>query len=323
METNTAPQDSQDDDSDALETPDNVISAVNPAKQAELDAVKPAKKTLKQKLAKFNLYLLLFVFILFVAGAITVITYFQSKKADNTAVISTQTLDQKSLDQIASSDTTVGDPKQLLSVQSNAVFAGKVLVRDTLEVAGGIQVTGPVTLSGLTVTGKANLDETQVSRNLAVAGDTAVQGALTVARSLQVNGGGTFSGPVSVPQLTVTNLQINADLVLTNHITAGGPSPSRTVGPALGSGGTASVNGSDTAGTIGINTGNGPPAGCFINVNFAKRYDGVPRVIISPVGADAGGLSHYVTRTTAGFSVCVASAPPSGASFAFDYFVVN
>lgn len=329
METNTAnnKQDDDDDDVDSLESPDTgVIDATGGKKLGGDSADEPyklPKKKLKDKLARFNLYLLLFVFIIIVAVAVTVITYFASKKAETSATISSQTLDKKALDTLANSDATVGDPKQVLSVQSNAVFAGKVLVRDTLEVAGGIQVSGPVTLVGLTVSGKTNLDETQVSKNLAVAGDLAVQGGLTVQKSITVNGGGTFSGPLSAPQITVSNIQLNGDLILTHHIIAGGPTPNRTGGPALGSGGSASVSGSDTSGTVTINTGSGAPAGCFATINFAQKYNSIPRVNITPVGSDAGTLDYYVTRNTTSFSICDSTAPPSGASFAFDYFVVD
>jgi len=40
-------------------------------------------------------------------------------------------------------------------------------------------------------------------------------------------------------------------------------------------------------------------------------------------GAEAGALDYYVTRTSGSFSICDASAPPSGVSFGFDYFVVD
>ena len=328
MEQKPAGASAEEDDIDALETPEpgasQVIDATGGSTAGKTaEDYKPPKKSLKQKLSRYNIYLLIFIFIVIIAIGITVLTYFASKKADTKSTVSSQTLDKKALDQLANTDATVGDPKQILSVQSNAVFAGKVLVRDTLEVAGGIQVTGPVTLSGLTVTGKVNLDDTQVSKNLAVAGDLGVQGGATVQKSLQVNGTGTFNGALSAPQITITTLQLNGDLVLTHHITIGGPTPSRASGTALGSGGSASVSGSDTSGTATINTGSGAPAGCFISVNFAQKFNSIPRVIVTPVGSDAGALNYYVTRTTAGFSICDATAPPAGISFAFDYFVVD
>lgn len=332
------PAGAEEDDDDSLESPEPVIAGTVEATSAAAGVVdatggaaanntaddyKPPKKSLKQKLARYNIYLLIFIFIIIIAIGITVLTYFASKKADTKSTISSQTLDKKALDQLANTNATVGDPKQILSVQSNAVFAGKVLVRDTLEVAGGIQVTGPVTLSGLTVSGKTNLDETQVSKNLAVASDLGVQGGVTIQKSLQVTGTGTFSGALSAAQITVTAIQLNGDLVLTHHLTIGGPSPGRTSGAALGSGGSASVSGSDSSGTATINTGSGALAGCFITVTFAQKFNNVPRVIVTAVGSDAGALAYYVTRTTNSFNICDATAPPAGASFAFDYFVVD
>jgi hypothetical protein len=99
--------------------------------------------------------------------------------------------------------------------------------------------------------------------------------------------------------------------------------PGRTQGNALGGGGTSSVGGSDTAGSITINTGSNPSAGCFITVNFAAKFSGTPRVVISPVDAPAGGLAYYVTRNISSFSVCSNNAPAANASFGFDYIVFD
>src|SRR4029077_15019876 len=104
-----------------------------------------------------------------------------------------------------------------------------------------------------------------------------------VAKSLQVNSSGSFSGPLSAPQITTNSLQLNGDLVLTHHISAGGATPSRSNGTALGSGGTSSVSGSDTSGSITINTGSGPGPGCLISVNFAANVNSTAQVSISPV----------------------------------------
>lgn len=277
----------------------------------------------KKLMRVLNIYLLLFLLILIVAGVIIGVAYFQSKKQSSSGVVQSQNLSQKTLEQLASSDAQVGDAKQVLNVQSNAVFAGKVLVRDSLEVAGSIQVGGAVTLTNLRVTGTTNFDQTQISKNLSVGGDAAIQGSVTVQRSLQVNGGGTFNGPVAAPQITTSIFQLNGDLTLTHHIIAGGPTPSRSNGNALGSGGTSSVSGSDTSGTLSINTGSGPGTGCFATITFAQKYNSTPHVIVTPVGANAGALDYYVTRTSSSFSVCDTTAPPAGVSFGFDYFVVD
>lgn len=271
---------------------------------------------------RINVYLLLFILLLAIAGAIILITFLASKKDQNNTV-KTQSLTDSTLKQLATSDVTVGQPKQILRVQGNAIFAGKVLVNDSLEVAGPIKVGGSLSVPGITVSGNSLFEQLQISKNLAVAGDTSLQGQLSVQKGLSVSGGGTFSGTLTAPALTVTTLQLNGALTLTKHISIGGSTPGRDNGPALGGGGTVAVSGSDTAGSLNINTGSGPSAGCFATVNFTQRYNSTPRVQVTPVGASAGLTGYYVTRSTSGFSVCAANNPPANASFGFDYFVVE
>ena len=306
----------------------------NAARPATLDAtstggdspvVKPPEPVhgLKKLMRVLNIYLLLFVFVLVIAGVIIGVAYFQSKKQSSNGVVQSQNLTQKALDQLANSDTQVGDAKQVLNVQSNAVFAGKILVRDSLEVAGSVQVGGTTTLASLTVSGASNLEQAQVTKNISVGGDASIQGSVTISKSMQVNGGGTFNGPLAAPQITTSVFQLNGDLTLTHHIIAGGSTPARSNGPALGSGGTSSVSGSDTSGTLSVNTGNGAGAGCFATITFTQKYTGTPHVSVTPVGPDAGALDYYVTRNSSSFSICDATTPPTGASFGFDYFVVD
>jgi cytoskeletal protein CcmA (bactofilin family) len=324
----------EQDDVDALETPEptsggesassEVTDATSSSVPKSSDPLPPPPKPgLKQRLKKFNLYLLMFALILVVAGGIVTIAYFQSKKAQSSSTIKTQTLTNDLLNQLATSDATVGSNQQILKVESSAIFAGKVLVRGGLDVAGNLQIGGTVSLANIAVSGTAQFAKAEVNDNLSVAGDAAVQGGETIAKSLQVSGGGSFGGAVTAPQITTSSLQLNGDLVLTHHLTVGGGTPSRSNGTALGSGGTAAVSGSDTGGTVTINTGTGAAAGCFITINFTQKYNSTPRILITPVGSSAGSLAYYVNRSSSSFSICDASPPPTGASFGFDYFVFN
>lgn len=340
-ETETQPPAEEQVDVNALETPENdtnaleepgdgsreVIDATDSSGQksaSDLQPEPPKKQSgIKAFTQRFNIYLLLFVFILAIAGIIIVVAYFQSKKASTTSTIKTQDLTQAALEQVANSDATVGNSQQILNVQSSAVFAGKVLVREGLEVAGNLQIGGTVAVNNLTVSGSSQFGQVQINKDLAVAGDSGFQGSVTVAKSLQVNGGGNFAGPVTAPQITTSVLQINGDLVFTKHLVAGGPTPGRSSGSALGSGGSVSISGSDTAGTVSINTGGSPPAGCFVTVNFTSRYNSIPHILLTPVGSSGGSIDYYVNRTTSSFSICDSTSPPAGSSFGFDYFVID
>lgn len=304
------------------ETPGNSLASETPAHEP---GKKSSKKPtgLKKLRQRFNILILMFGLIVVVAIGIIFVAYSESQKSSGTATLPTQSVSQSTLEQLANNDATVGSNKSILNVESSAVFAGQVLVKQDLQVAGNLQIGGTVALSNITVAGTSQLGQVSVSKNLAVTGDTAVQGSSTIAKSLQVSSSGTFGGPLSAPQIITSSLQLNGDLVLTHHITIGGSTPNRTDGSALGNGGSASVSGSDTAGSVTINTGGGPPAGCFMTVSFTSSFGSTPYVVVSPIGSAAGGLSYYVNVSTTDFSICDASTPPAGASFSFDYFVVG
>jgi cytoskeletal protein CcmA (bactofilin family) len=281
------------------------------------------KPGLKHRLTHVNIYLTVFCLLIVGTAALGGFLYLNSKQAKQSAdTLSSQSLSSSSLSELANSGVSVGDPKQVLTVQSNSIFSGKVLVRQDLEVAGRLLVGSSLSLTGITVSGQSKFDDVQVTKDLAVTGNAAIQGKLSL-RNLAVTGDGNFGGTVTASQLVANNLTLNGNVTLTHHLIAGGATPSRSNGGALGSGGTSTVSGSDTAGSITVNSGGSPSAGCFITVNFTQKYNSVPRIIITPVGAAAANVGYYVSRTTSSFSVCGTSPAPAGQNFGFDYMVIE
>lgn len=302
--------------------------SVQAAKAADIKAAEDpsAKKVspIKKFFRKVNVYFLIFVLIVVVAGVITVVNYLNSQKAPEEPNIATQSLTQDALKQLANTDATVGSASQTLNIQGNAIIAGQTLTRGNLNVAGNFQSGGPITAPSITTSGAANLGTIQTN-NLQVATDVAIQGKTTV-RDLNVAGTTSFSGAVTASEITVSQLILsgNAVLRIPNHISFTGPSPGRSINAGvLGSGGSASINGSDTTGTVNINTGGSPQPGCFVQITFAQKFSNQPHVLVSPVGAGAGQLQYYVDRNQSGFSICTNNAAPANQAFAFDYFVTN
>lgn len=234
----------------------------------------------------------------------------------------TQSLTDQQIAELKGSTTLVGDAEQLLDVQSNSVFEGQVLVRKDLEVAGTVKVGGSLDLPAITVGGRSSLGQLEVSKNLTVAGTTTLQG-LTVRRDVTVAGSASISGSLSAGQLSINTLRLNGDLGINRHINVSGGVPGKTNGSALGAGGTASVNGADTAGTITANTGSNPPAGCFLTVKFTRSFSSTPHVVISPANSSAAGLHYYANRSTTGFSVCTTSSPSPSKTYVFDYVAID
>lgn len=315
---------------DALSrTPDDLdqeqsAQATNTASTDDPNAKKlsPIKKFFR----KVNLYFLIFILLVVVAAAVTVVNYLNSTKPAPTVDIATQGLTEDALKQLSNTDATVGGASQTLTIQGNAVISGQTLMRGNLNVAGNFQSGGAIQGPKLTISGDSNLGSTQIN-SLQVATNTAIQGTTTL-RDLNVSGASSFSGGLTASQITTSKLVMsgNAILQIPNHLSFTGPSPSRTINAVvLGNGGSASVNGSDTNGTININSGNNPSPGCFARINFQQAFTGPnpPHVIVSPVGAAAGQTQYYVDRNNTGFSICTNNAAPANQTFAFDYFVTG
>jgi hypothetical protein len=265
---------------------------------------------------------MLFLLLIVIAiGAVVILTA-KSKKANPTGSVNTQNLSANQLKQLASTGVTIGTSSQILNVESSAVFDGTVLIRNNLEVAGALQLSDNLTLPTLNVSGQATIGQIQ-AQTLTTSSAATIQGVLSAKNGLNVAGDGSFSGTVTTAKLATSSLQLNGALVFTGHITAGGQIPRLSAGGALGGGGTASVSGSDTSGSISINTGGSPNAGCLATLGFTTAFSSTPHVAVTPIGPAAGGLSFYVERTTSSMSICSLTAPPAGSSFGFDYLVFD
>lgn len=321
----------QEAPADALsKTPDELAEEKAEEEAAKEDSSKKPEPEVKKQSAikrffkRANVYFLLFLLVVVIAAVITVVNYLNSQKEAPAPSFATKEMTEEELKKLANNDASVGNITQTLTIQGNTIIEGQTLMRGDLNVAGNIQTAGSLQGSSLTISGDANLGQTQIN-SLQVAQDTAIQGSATIG-DLSVSGTTSLSGPVTASQLTVSRLILsgNARLEIPNHISFTGPSPSRSINSGvLGGGGSASVNGSDTSGTVNINTGNNPSAGCFVRINFNQQFSNRPHVIISPVGAAAGRSTYYVDRNQSGFSICTATPAPANQSFAFDYFVTN
>ncbi|MDB5162704.1 MAG: hypothetical protein JWN28_311 [Candidatus Saccharibacteria bacterium] len=309
---------------DELQKEQSEQAAANPSPSTPTDPTAKKVSPLKKFFKKINVYLLIFIILVVVAAAIAAVNYLNSQKAPVEPTIASQELTEDALKDLANTDASVGSASQTLTIQGNAIISGQTLMRGNLNVAGNIQSGGSIQGPSLTISGASNLGQAQIN-SLQVATNVAVQGSTTL-RDLNVAGTSSFSGPITASQITVTRIIMsgNAVLQIPNHISFTGASPSRTANASvLGSGGTASINGSDTTGTVSINTGNNPTPGCFVRVNFQQSFSNAAHVLISPVGAGAGATDYYVDRNNSGFSICTVNASPANQAFAFDYFVTN
>lgn len=289
------------------------------------DGISKAKKAspIKRLFQRFNVYLLAFIFLLVLGGVYAGITYLGSKKVPEQPTVATQELTQETLEQLAKGDATVGNATSVLNVQSNAVFAGQVLIGGDLNVAGTLKLGKPLSVPEITVSGTSNLATVQIS-TLQVAQDVTVQGNTVLQKNLNVGGSADFNGSVRTGNLSATNLTLSGTgaFTLNGRIVAGGATPSRTPGGALGSGGTVTNSGADMAGIVNINTGGGGGNGCFVTINFTTKFNVPPYIALTPASADAATVDYYILRTTNNFQVCAVGAA-SSKNMSFTYIVFD
>jgi cytoskeletal protein CcmA (bactofilin family) len=290
------------------------------------------KRSISQRVqglvGKVNIYLMLFVLVILLSAIAAFASYSASKKAANNSNISGQTLSAEDLQNLKNNDTQVGDSKQTLTIASNSIFNGKVLIRDSLDVAGTIHVGGSLSLPGITVSGTSAFENINVSNNLSINGNATIQGTLSVQKNLTVGGGATFAGTISAPSLAIDQLVLNNNLQLNRHIEAGGSTPGISRRGGAGTGGNVDIGGSDTAGSIHIHFGSNPGTGEIAYVSFANRFNQTPHVVLTPAITDLGSLvcgniNYFVIRSTSGFSLGSAGNSPSNIDCYFDYIAID
>jgi hypothetical protein len=264
----------------------------------------------------------LFLFLV-VLGAFVGYFYSQSKKPQaKTPTI--ETLSPEDLKKLTEIGANLGTANQTLNIGANALFRGKVDVGGDLSIGGKLNANGPVTLSQLNITGTTAATGLNVGSNLSVSGTTTLQKAVTVGDLLTVNGGLNVSGAASVGSLNantiaVRNISISGPLTI-GHLATQGPAPTIVAG-GVGAGGTVSISGNDTAGTININTGTGP-AGALATITFRAGYSSTVHVLLSPLTSGAAASEAFVTRNGGGFQIH-ANTPPAGQTLSFDYLVTQ
>jgi len=260
---------------------------------------------------------------------------------DDGANRSEVTLSAATLDKLGVSKNPVGTRGAELIIGPDARFNGKVKIGSDISIAGKLNLNstliaqdaslaklqaGEVTLQQLGVNGDATVTNANVRQTLAVAGASRFQGAVTMSQLLTVNnsinvaGNLSIGGVLSARTFQASSLVSDTTLTIGGHVISRGAAPTLSAGGALGSGGTASISGSDSAGTVAANVGIGASAGIVATISFRQAYTSTPRVIVTAVGS--GPRNVYVNRSATGFSIGVGDAMPPG-GWAFDYFVIQ
>jgi hypothetical protein len=276
----------------------------------------------KNPLKRLRIYLLLVALVIVIGVVVVVVASLNNKKTPPAPSVSSQTLTPSELKQSQSPDTTIGSSNQTLNIQGNATFTGQGVIHGSLNVAGTIQSGGQLALPQIKVAGNTTLASAQIG-NLQVATSAAFNGLVTAQSGVNVAGSISFI-TLNAASLTDTSLVLSSNAQIQGHVSFAPPTnatPYRQISfGVLGNGGSGSVFGSDTSGTVAVNTGNNPLPGCFVTVIFNVPYTTMPNVLISPINIGAGKTKYYLLTTTKSFKICTTVAAPPNQAFAFDYF---
>ncbi|HEX3082169.1 MAG TPA: hypothetical protein VHQ86_02860 [Candidatus Saccharimonadia bacterium] len=268
----------------------------------------------------------LFAFLVSI-GLIAGYYYSQSqKKPPATSSNNVTTLTPDEINRLGQVGTSLGGNGQTLNIGADTIIRGKTDISGDLSVGGHFSANGPVTLSELNISGSTAVTGLNVGSNLNVSGTALFQKGLTVTGLATVSGNLSVSGTASITSINATSLSVR-DLTITgplliSHITTQGPPPTLTAGTAVGGGGTVSISGNDTAGTVNFNIGSSPPAGVLGTITFRAAYGTTVHVQLTPLSGAAASTPAYVTRSAAGFTVHTDS-PPAAGTLSFDYLVTQ
>lgn len=249
------------------------------------------------------------------------------------------TISESVLNKVGVNKSTIGNSGVQLTIDPDTQFNGKLKAAGDVNIGGQLKLSskftagdaalaqleaGKTALSELNVSGTSTLSALNLRNGLAVNGATQLQGAVTINQLLTVNnnlnlvGNLAVGGTISTAGFVARNLASTSTLTIGGHIITSGLIPNLGPGNALGSNGTATINGNDSAGTISIGIGVGANAGTIASVAFRTQYNTIPRVIITAVGV--GAVFFISNPSVGGFTVNVASGLPPG-GYAINYIV--
>jgi hypothetical protein len=226
----------------------------------------------------------------------------QDKQAP-TVVINTQSLDNGTLNELTSKN---GDQsKQQLTITPDTIFKNNVSVQGSTDIIKNLSVSGTANIQGATDI----KDTLSVGKSLSVGANLTVNGLITAAS-------------LNVGSLTISSINLSSNLVFGGHIVPSGSAPAARTSSAAG-GGSVSINGNDTAGTITITTGNSPIAGELAIITFHTAFSTTPKVQLTPLNSSASGVHYFVTHTAGFFTVNTSSPLANNTTYIFDYLVTQ
>lgn len=131
----------------------------------------------------------------------------------------------------------------------------------------------------------------------------------------------------STKVVTVSTLVSTGNITVNGHIITNGTIPAVAAGTAACASPTVSVSGNDTSGIITIAARTGCAAsGTLATLTFASAFGAAPHIVLTPGGPNALTLGAYIndsTVSTTGFAIGTNTTPTDGATYKWNYIVLQ
>jgi hypothetical protein len=147
--------------------------------------------------------------------------------------------------------------------------------------------------------------------------------------------GGTFNYAIMVPpnggRVAIGTNSVSTDAILSiadGHFQSkqtNEPTITANINAGILASGTVADKSSDMAGTFTITGGGGSSffAGAQAVITYNSTYFSPPRVILTPVNANAANKAYFVTSNSGSFTVNFTTAPTAGTSYTFNYMTIG
>ena len=155
-------------------------------------------------------------------------------------------------------------------------------------------------------------------------------GNLHVAGYAEITGNLVVLGDTTLAKLIVTGDTEVQQLTVNGKIITAGATPTIVLGAqATGQGAVTAIAGNDTVGNISYTAGtqilpsNPLVSGAQISVTYTAPFDQAPRIALTAKDSGSAAMRYYVETTLGGFIVHFIDIPVAGATYTFDYIVIQ
>lgn len=216
---------------------------------------------------------------------------------------------------LSSNSLTNGTLLNLFSNSTNGAGGFSSLLLDANKIGANIN-NNHVSIGIRSLVSNTGVNSTNYAGYFQSSGGTNNYAMVVPANGGRVSIGSTTSAQDALLSITNSHFQ---------SIQSSEPTIAANANAGILASGTLSDNSSDMAGTFTIVAGGGNTffAGAQAVITFTNPYARIPRVVLTPVNANAAVKDYYIISNLTSFTVYFITAPAASASYVFNYMAIE